>query len=70
MALITMAVFVLALLAIERITDTPLVSRIFAGTIAARTRADYSATFSPRVAPVRSSLTKNQPAATTASASR
>lgn len=69
MALVTMAVFVLALLAIERITNTPLVSRIFEGTIGARTRADYSATFSPRVAPVRSSVIRSQPAAT-ASASR
>ena len=64
MAAVTMAVFVLALLVIERVTNTPLVSRLFEGTIGARTRADYSATFSPRIAPVRSSVIQSQSTAT------
>jgi hypothetical protein len=53
MAAVTIAAFVVVLLVFEQVTDTPLVSRIFAGTIAARTRADYSATFSPRIKPQR-----------------
>ena len=53
MAIVTIAIFVVVLLAIERVTDTPLVSRIFAGTIGARTRADYSATIIPRIKPLR-----------------
>ena len=55
MAAVTIALFVVALLVIERITDTPLVSRIWSGTIAARTRADYSVTLSPRIRPMRPS---------------
>jgi len=65
MAAVTIAVFVVVLLVIERVTDTPLVTRIFKGTIAARERADYSVTFTPRVKPVRASLIA--PAATAAS---
>ena len=57
MAVVTIAIFVVALLVIERVTDTPLVSRIIHGTIAARTRADYSVTIGPRIRPVRSSVT-------------
>jgi hypothetical protein len=53
MAVVTIAIFVVVLLAIERVTDTPLVSRIFAGTIGARTRADYSVTIAPRIKPLR-----------------
>jgi hypothetical protein len=57
MAAVTIVAFVVLLLAIEQVTDTPLVSRIFAGTIAARTRADYSVTLSPRIKPQRQSGT-------------
>ena len=58
MAAVTMALFVMGLRVFERVTDTPLVSRIIEGTIAARTRADYSVTFSPRIRPVRSTVTQ------------
>ncbi len=70
MAAVTIAVFIVALLVIERVTDTPLVSRIFAGTIAARTRADYSVTLSPRIKPMRSSGTTSATPVATVGASR
>ena len=70
MAAVTIAVFIVVLLAIEQVTDTPLVSRIFAGTIAARTRADYSVSIIPRIKPVRSSITTSATPAATTGASR
>ena len=56
MAALTVAIFTAGVLIFERVTDTPLVSRIFAGTIAARTRADYSVSFMPRIRPVRATV--------------
>ncbi|HET7771723.1 MAG TPA: hypothetical protein VFN74_23320 [Chloroflexota bacterium] len=56
MASVTVAIFTGGVLFFERVTNTPLVSRIFAGTIAARTRADYSVSFMPRIRPQRATV--------------
>ena len=56
MAAVTVALFTVGLLAFERVTNVSLVSRIFEGTIGARTRADYSVSFVPRIKPQRATV--------------
>ena len=56
MGALTVAIFTASLLIFERATNVSLVSRIFEGTIGARTRADYSVSFVPRIKPQRATL--------------